>query len=148
MAKTTRCVVHLTDKQIDYLLSTFGESQLLERYLADDRIRAMYINLKGLDLLNYPCTMPKVNNHFKSDFFKTYEKFYDFFKQYLKRIFVELAIQELAATGDIQKTAKRIAAKAPQFFEQRLAFAYEEISFNIRTDKLFNGQQTVDWLLG
>ena len=142
--KTTRLYVHLTGKQIEKILSTFNIN--IDDYMNDWRVESLYTELNDLYKHLCPITMPKVNQHVKGKFYKNYEEFFQAFKAYMQRSLAELALEEFATNCDIQHATKRIADKAPQFFEQRLALVYEETSFNMRTDKIWNGEQTVEWL--
>lgn len=147
MANKIRVNVHLTVKQIDNVLNTFGVSDLIERYMTDPRVRKTYDELHDLFNAQYPDTMACVNEHVKSEFYKDFDKFVDSIKAYFKRTLAELALEEFASTaGNIALTTKHIRAKAPMFFTQRFHVIYEEMSFNIRLDKVLNGQQTIDWM--
>lgn len=149
MAKNqkTRVSLDLSKKQVDNILSTFGVYDLVEHYLADPKVRKIYDEISDLFQAQYPDTMACVSEHVKVDFFKDFTKFQDSIRSYFKRTLTELVLEEFASTaGNIALTTKHVRAKALMFFTQRLHIVYEELSFNIKMDKILNGQQTVDWL--
>ena len=110
------------------------------------RIPALYEHLKEFHLNVYPKTMPLVNQHHKAEFFKTYEEFQKRFRAYLKRELGELILEEYASTLDVNKAKNRIYTKASQLFEQRLCFVYEEMSYQLKTNKIFNGEKPTNWM--
>ena len=146
MAKKFRLNVHVADAHINKILRTFELTNLLEEYLKDDRVEELYKRLRAIYQTEYPDTLATVNQHVPNNFYKDYAEFSKTFHPNLKRTFAEFALEEFAATGNIPSAIKRIHSKAPQLFEQRLGLVFEEIRYNMRADKLLNGQQPVDWL--
>lgn len=146
MANKTRLTLAITEKKLDSLLSSYEAHTLVEQFMNDPRVPALYEHLKELHLHVYPKTMPLVNQHRKAEFFKSYEVFQKRLRAYLKRELGELVLEEYANTLDVNKAKKQISAKAPQFFEQRLCFIYEEMSYQLKTDKIFNGEKPTVWM--
>lgn len=144
MAKRSQLYLTLTRKQIENILDAFHIN--IDDYMNDSRVEELYDTLTALYHKEYPTTMPKVKQNVKGKFYKNYEEFFQAFKAYMQRSLAELAFEEFAATCDIPRAIKRIEDKAPQFFEQRLALVYEETKFNMKADKIWNGEQTVSWL--
>ena len=146
MANKMRLTLAITEKRLDSLLASYEANQLVEQFMNDSRVHALYEHLKELHLHIYPKTMPLVDQHRKSEFFKSYEEFQKRFRAYLKRELGELILEEYASTLDVNKVKKQISTKAPQFFEQRLCFVYEEMSYQLKTDKIFNGEKPTIWM--
>ena len=145
--KKTRLNVHLSNKQIDNILSTFAVYDLVERYLADSRVHKVYDHLHDLFYAQFPDTMANVSEHVKPEFYESFDKYIDSLRNYFKNTLAELVLEEFASTaGNIALTTKRVRNKAPMFFTQRFHIVYEEMSCSISLDKILNGQQTVDWL--
>lgn len=136
----------VSEKDINKMLQEYGIAELVEQLANDPFVSSAYEHLKLLHEHHYQLKMPLVNQRRKSEFFKSYEDFQKRFYQYLKRSFAELILEEYAINRDPARTKKQIDKKARQFFEQRLGMATEEVTSQLKYDKLLNGEQTSPWL--
>lgn len=147
MARKNRITAQVTNKQQTKLLEFYGLDAIINHFMTDPRIKSAYHHLEVLHSRQFQQTMPLVSRQSKEPFFKSYEEFANILRDHLRTEGTTFILEEyVQAPHNITLVKRHIKSKAPQYFEQVLSRAMENLSSQLRQAKIDNGQQTNPWL--